>query len=167
MLKSWLILSLLILAGPAMAQIYKIVHPDGRVEYTDEAPENQPVQPVELPQLILQPGVPIPAQPQASDETNSGSDSALPASISLSSPQDETVVHGSGRSIELVVNALNRPDGSLFKLEHNGAQVLTSEQNRFNSPVLFAGTQTFRVSLVSAQGDSLASSAPVRIYVIP
>lgn len=157
-----------LLTAATQAQIYKIVHPDGRVEYTDEPPMDQELQPVELPALILQPGVPLPpADSRASETSPAAASGAAQARLTLLNPQDETVVHGTGRTVEFSLSAENAPEGSQFQLVHNGAAALTIDQSSFNSPQLLPGTQTFRVNLLSAEGDSITSTAPIRIYVIP
>lgn len=170
MQKTVIQLAVLLLAalcsGAGVAQIYKIVHPDGRIEYTDEPTDPETAQPVTLPDLILHPAVPLP-DPAASSTLQTDNTAAPRPALSLTSPSDETVVHGNGRQLDFALNATNRPEGSYFRLTQNGAQVLTSNESRFSSPVLFPGTQTFRVDLMSSDDKTLATTAPVRIYVIP
>lgn len=155
----------LLVSPAAMAQIYKIVHPDGRVEYTDEPPMDREATEVALPQLIIQPGVALPEPVEPATPDNG--EELQPATLTVNAPLDETVVHGSGQRASFSLNARNVPEGSQFQLIQNGAPVSTHSGANFQSPVLFPGTQTFSVNLLSEQGEILTRSAPIRIYVIP
>jgi hypothetical protein len=59
--KFLLCLALGIASQYASAQIYKIVGDDGSITYTDQAPATGPAEPAELPQIIIQPAVRVPA----------------------------------------------------------------------------------------------------------
>lgn len=169
--KFLLCLALGIASQYASAQIYKIVGDDGSITYTDQAPATGPAEPAELPQIIIQPAVRVPAAAPADVAASSPATrvTSAPDAISIATPTDETVIHGSAKQIPVSANVRPAPSGEwLFQLLHNGTPYGAPQSDpNWTSPALFAGMQSLEVQVLGKEGSLLSTSDAVRVYVIP
>jgi hypothetical protein len=147
------------------ADIYKILHSDGTVSYSDQPPMEGQSDEVVLPDLFVLPAVSIPSSPIANATPSASTPSK---SIRIHSPLDEEVIRGPDNSLSIRVSVSPAiAENERLQLIHNGnpyGQPQSSGQ--WNLTRLPPGTQKFSVQLIGENSQSIGESSPLTVYVI-
>lgn len=157
-----------LLATQATAQIYKSTDADGNVVFTDQPPGgSSTTEQVDLQQTNTAPPPPDIA-PRITNEPQSSDAEAAPIEVSITSPANETTIPmgggtfdvsaaatpgiGPGQMLQLMLDAVPQgppQTGNLWRLEH-----------------VFRGAHDLTVQLIDNDNKVIASSDPVRVYVL-
>jgi hypothetical protein len=158
----------LLLPQPGTAQIYKTVDEHGNVSFSDTPPPNGPSEQIRLRETNSTPAPAIveplqPAQPTAAEEA-----AAVAYSVVITSPANETTIPmGPGN---FSVNATVEPSleqGGLLQLYVDGSPSGNPQSsNTWMLTNVFRGAHDLTVAAVDGNGNRLAESAPVRVYVL-
>lgn len=159
-----MIIPLLLFALPLAAAEtgYRIVHPDGTVEFTDDPTRGgEPIQLREAPTIqsvspptgSSQSSVPAPADPATEAQQVSYE------SLEITSPQQDQTIWFDGSSIPVSVNIsprLGKQDEVVILLD--GQEVARGRGSSFNLPQVYRGTHTLEAHIVS--GGSVVIRSP-------
>ncbi|WP_170287473.1 DUF4124 domain-containing protein [Halioglobus maricola] len=164
------LLALALASSQAWSQIYKTTDENGNVSFTDTPQPDSNTEQVQLQQTnSTAPPPVIPSytgQPEPADEDETSAGSVPTAAIT--SPEPETTIPmgpgnfsvsasaapglGKGQALQLLIDG--EPQG---EPQVSGFWDLTN---------VFRGAHDLVVEVVSAEGATLSSSAPVRVYVL-
>ncbi|WHI45112.1 DUF4124 domain-containing protein [Microbulbifer sp. JMSA004] len=164
------LLILLLVAVVASAEsgaIYKIVGPDGQITFSDTPPPNGSSEEVELTPLNVQP-IALPRQlPSRKLSPNTKGESSEPVSIQIVSPINEATIPPGQTLIALQIQVTPAyPEGSSFYAIIDGQRWQGSAYgNALDISALERGTHTLQAVLVGSNGQVLAQSKVVTIYV--
>ena len=165
LMRSYLLLFLVVCSVSQAETGYRIVHPDGTVEFSDEpmsgaeAIKLRPVPTIEF----------VPITPSSSikgSESSSKSDDAISGSITITSPQDGQTLwfDESGLMVEVAVDPALK-SGQKIQISLDGKPVSSGTGRSFNLGIVYRGSHSLQASVVSATGSSLYSSAPLSFNV--
>lgn len=159
---------LLVLPLVAVGQIYKTTDGNGNVVYTDKPPatsgsaekiELSPINTSAPPPQISRPVAPLDLEVQA-----------LPVSyaVDILSPETETTIPMGPGNFSLSASVAPEPQtGETLQLNVDGSPWGEPQSSRsWQLTNVFRGAHDLTVSVVGAKGDVLASSDPVRVYVL-
>jgi hypothetical protein len=153
-------------------QIYKVVNPDGSVTYTDEPPSNSDAEPMKLPDIIIEPSVPVrQVQGSRSDsgqqQLNQTNAAELPE-IEIVSPAEKQVIPPGQRQVTVTGRSSgNLPNGYRLQLLVNGTpQGQSISAMSWNLANPNPGEQHLSIAILDAQGNQVKRSAERIIYVI-
>ncbi len=146
---------------------YRVVHPDGTVEFTD--------QPVEGAEPITLPEVPTYSAPPTTSGAGSATSAkskaktkkkAVEKSISITSPAPEQTVwfNEAGMSVSVQVSpALAEGEQVIVRLD--GTEVARGSATAFTLQGVYRGTHLLSAAVVSAGGSVLRESPPITFYM--
>ncbi len=144
---------------------YRIVHPDGTVEFSDQpTPEAEEIKLRPVPTIKL---VPVtPSSSKVGSENGGKSDDGFDGTIVITSPQEgQTLWFGeSGLKVEVAID-LALKSGQLIQISLDGKPVSRGTGRSFNLGVVYRGSHSLQASVVSATGSTLYSSPPLNFYV--
>ena len=160
-----LLFAMLLTSMAVSAQIYRTTDEQGNVVFTDTPPAGSgPAETVELQQINTTPAPPTRTAPQAEQQPE---EEAAPLSVSIVSPAPETSIPmgpgnftvdakvapglGSGESLQLYIDSI--PWGGP---QRETTWALTN---------IFRGAHDLSVAVINSEGEQLASSDPVRVFV--
>ena len=161
-----LLASALLLAVPASAQIYKTTDEHGNVVFTDSPPPGESEQ-VELQQTNTTPPPPV-AAPIERPAPEPEAVAAAPVEVAITSPANETTIPmgGGNFSVTAAVNS-GAASGQLMQLLMDGApQGEPQQAGVWNLENVFRGGHDLVVQVSDRNGKVLATSDPVRVYVL-
>lgn len=161
-----LILALLLLPVAGGAQIYKTTDDQGNVSYSDTPPAGAPSERVDLPPVNTAP--PPPDLPQPPPEPAPEEPAVPDYDLTITSPANETTIPmGPGN---FSVSASVRPalaQDRLLQLYVDGKPWGDPQPgNNWALANVFRGAHDLTVAVVDSEGEQLASSEPVRVYVL-
>ena len=163
-MKRPLLTALLILPMLAQASVgFRIVHPDGTVEFTDD-----PLRGGDPIQLVPAPSVPAyrpPARPAPTETTEDREEVRTYQALSILSPQDDQVIWFDGTGVN--VNIALQPSlqsGHRVLIKMNGETVAEGHGSSFNIPQVFRGTHTLQAQVVDAVGSVIMRSDTVSFH---
>jgi hypothetical protein len=163
-----LIVALLLLPQLSTAQIYKTVDANGNVSYSDTPPANGPSEQVQLRETNSTPA-PEMTEPATPDPAGAPDDSGgVSYSVAIASPANETTI-AMGPGIFSVSAAVEPAleQGLLLQLFVDGSPSGSPQSsNDWTLTNVFRGAHDLSVAVVGKGGDQLATSAPVRVYVL-
>ncbi len=161
-MKRLTIVLLALLLSPAQAETYRIVHPDGSVEYTDAPREG--AEPVEIGELNTYSAPPPPAlSPIASPEED---DPAVKPNIRIVAPADGAELEWSSESV--VAKAMVRPrmlPGWRIIFTLDGARVKGDGGAVVELGELGPGEHTLEARVLNSTGRRLARAESVRFSI--
>lgn len=144
---------------------YRIVHPDGTVEFTD--------QPVEGAEPIPLPDIPTYATPASKVKGGQATTSEKPQqkkqatrSITISRPAAEETVRFSetGMAVSVSVKpALDKGEQVIIRLD--GSEVARGESTSFTLQDVYRGTHMLSATLVDSNGSVISESSPITFYM--
>ncbi|PLW84275.1 hypothetical protein CWI75_02745 [Kineobactrum sediminis] len=160
-----LFLLLLILPALAQAQIYKSVDEQGNVSYSDQPPEDgKQAEKLELPPTNTAPALETrPRQPGEQPE-----EPAPEPTVTIVTPENDTVIPmGPGNfSVQASVTPALR-SGEQLQLSIDGKPYgETQTTTRWSLTGMFRGGYDLEVVRLDADGDVVARSDTVRVYVM-
>lgn len=159
---------LLLLPQLGTAQIYKSTDEDGNVRFSDKPPVSGPSEQIKLRQTNSAPP-PEPVEYKGASTTGAPEAAADTSyNVSVATPADETTIAmGPGNfsvsaSVEPALNG-----GALLQLYVDGQPSGEPQSgNTWGLTNVFRGAHDLTVSVIDANGDQLAESEPVRVYVL-
>lgn len=158
-----LLISLLLPASLLAETVYRIVHPDGTVEFTDDPRRGGEAIGVE-PVPTVPAYVPTPSTRAVAPRPDQDAADAY-QSLRISSPQQDEVIwfDGSGVSVTVQVQPALQ-SGHRIQLEMNGEMLGESTSGSFQIPTVYRGTHSLRASIRDAQGKVLKQSEPLSFH---
>jgi len=160
----YLILSacLIMTASFALAQpIYRVVDEEGNVTYTDQRPSDN-AEPMELPELnVLDSRTPPPGM-----GGNSGESDVEALDLSISSPENEENIFGTGNSLTVALESnVEIPPTALIVLYLNGEAQDPVQSLSYTFDFIPRGSHTLRAELVTGTGRVLAETDTVTFFM--
>jgi hypothetical protein len=160
-----LLLALFTAAAAAADKVYKIVHPDGTVEYSaDPAPGAEEIQVPSLPTYTPRAPAPAPApsQPAAAE-----AEQAVEYQVRITQPSPEQTVNfdAAGMPVSASVQpGISAEEGQVvvFVLDGNSRERVSGTSATLH---VERGAHTLVARLESKDGQVLATSAPVTFYM--
>ena len=164
----WLLL-LIPLSLTAAETGYKVVHPDGTVEFTDDPRSGgEAIELKEAPtfkSLPVSPAAEAKGKPQPKKESEPES-VAVYRNISITSPkQGQTLwFDGSGVNFTVDVQPALRPHDELV-IELDGREIARGTESSFIVNGVFRGEHRVSAKVIDSDGHSLQHSEPVTFYM--
>ncbi len=170
MRKILLLCTLLLVSQLGIAQIYKTTDAQGNVSYSDSPPASGPSEQVELRQTNSTPAPDMTAAP-VSELPAQGSDDdsmAIDYKVAIASPANETTIPmGPGNFPVSVSLEPALQQGALLQLYVDGSPSGSPQSsNSWGLTNVFRGAHDLTVAVVDTQGNPLAESSAVRVYVL-
>ena len=160
-----LLFAMLLTSMAVSAQIYRTTDEQGNVVFTDTPPAGAgPAEAVELQQINTTPAPPTRTAPQAEQQPE---EEASPLSVSIVNPAPETSIPmGPGNfSVDAKVAPGLGSDESLQlyidSVPWGGPQRETS----WALTNIFRGAHDLTVAVINGEGEQLANSDPIRVFV--
>ncbi|MCX2979828.1 DUF4124 domain-containing protein [Halieaceae bacterium IMCC14734] len=156
------LLLLLLLLSPllATAQVYKHVDQDGNVTFSDiPAPGSEKID-VPVSNTVAAP--PVVSRPQEEP-----ADALVSYQVAISSPEPEAVIPRGPGNFSVTVTVSPAPDTSMqLQLFMDGdAYGAPQSQLQWNLTNVPRGTHQVQVAIVDSEGETLAQSDPITVYV--
>lgn len=166
-----LILALLFLPLAVQAQIYRTTDDEGNVVFTDTPPPTGSTgEEVVLPPVnTTPPPQPLPRlQPVPSDEDEEEETPSVDYGVVITAPENETTIPiGPGNfSVSAVVNPSLGSEDRLLLMLDGEPRGEPQTQGSWNLTNVFRGAHDLTVVVVSGDGEQVAISEPVRVYVL-
>ena len=165
LLATILLLSLPLVGGAQ--EIFKTTDADGNVVFTDQPPAGTEGEKVELKRT----NTAAPTQVRQAPPDSAGAPTEVESfeySVRILSPDNETTIAmGPGNfSVSAAVDPAPR-DGEVLQLQLDGENWGEPQQaTSWALTNVFRGAHDLTVSVVDAEGEPLATSDPVRVYVL-
>jgi len=144
---------------------YRIVHPDGTVEFTDQPVEG--AEPITLPAI---PTYSTPASPagttDAAPASKAPQEEAAARTIAIVSPMAEETVwfSESGMTVSVQVTpALGGDEQVLIRLD--GSEAARGTGSSFTLKQVYRGSHTLSAALTDNQGGVISESTPITFYM--
>lgn len=166
-MKAKLLLMLVLLPfAAAAAQGYKIVHPDGSVEFTDQPVKN--AEEISLPdaQGYQSSGNGAASAQGKSTTTATPNGSGDYVQFAITSPQAEETISNSGGSVSVALSvspALRQGHQVVITLD--GREMARGQSTSFSLSEVERGAHLVSAALVDAAGTTLRQANPVTFYV--
>jgi hypothetical protein len=163
----FLLLSLFISCSVVATETgYRVVHPDGTVEFSDKPiPQGEEIKLREAPTIQFVPATPSSGgTSQSSKPTKEGA--ALSSTVTITSPQpDETLwADGSGVTVSVsVIPALQ--GGQTIAISLDGKLVATGSGTSFRLAEVYRGTHSLSASIIAVDGSVVSSSSSVSFHM--
>lgn len=167
------ILSLLVTTQLLAAEAgYRIVHPDGTVEYTDQAIKGseeiqiREVSTFSSPSSDQSPGGTAPVTAQNGQAESSNKQNLDYQSIAIASPKEQETVwfDANGMVVSLQIEP-GLADGDEVVLRLDGEVVASGRGTTFTLTNVYRGTHTMTAVVMDGHGDVLLESQPVTFYM--
>ncbi len=145
---------------------YRIVHPDGTVEYTDEPTKG--AAPIQLPEIPTYPAPSLPpvASPPSTSQDNGTATATAEQQESytlftISSPQDgETVwFDETGMTVSLQLQP-GLFEGHKVEIRLDGELVATGTSASYTLPEVYRGTHTLSAVITESEGSVIMEAGP-------
>jgi len=146
---------------------YKIVHPDGTVEFTDDPHRGgEPIELKEAP-TFKSPPVPINASPsQPQDREKKSGEAVTYRSITITSPKRAQTIWFDGSGIAVNVQTDPSLQGSdEVVIEIDGKPVARGHHNAFTLEGVYRGEHKLVAKILDGQGNTRVQSDPVIFYM--
>jgi hypothetical protein len=167
-----LVLAALLTAAPLLAETgYRVVHPDGTVEFTDQPTKGaKEIQIEQVPTFPAQP-------PSSSRRSSSGTgvqngtepmqDRALGyESLAITYPRDQETVWFDEKGMTVTVSVrpeLAEDDKIIVRLD--GVKVASERSTHFTLKNIHRGSHTLSVAITNAKGGVIREAAPVTFFM--
>ena len=155
---------LLLLATPAVAQVYKTVTPDGEVIYSDVKTRGAKQMNVPKPQTYTPPPLPVPVNPPAVTEKK-----AVYSSFTIDSPVNEETIRDNLGNIPLLLTLepeLNDKDGHRIQYfldgKPHGRPTVDTEKAYTN---VDRGEHQLSAAVIDKDGASVIDTPSVKVFV--
>jgi hypothetical protein len=163
----WILILLVLVSLPLMAADtgYRIVHPDGTVEFTDDPTRGGEEIPLREAPTYKSPPVPSPSSEGASSASEQRQPRAY-ETVTILSPQSEQTIwfDGRGVSVSVQVTPPLAADHHVI-IEMDGNEVASGRGSSFSISGVFRGSHSLKATVVDAQGKRLLSSDPVTFHM--
>ncbi|KAA1190380.1 DUF4124 domain-containing protein [Pseudohalioglobus sediminis] len=161
----------IMLALPAAAQIYKSTDEQGNVVFSDKPPASgAKAETLDLPRTNTTPPPPVVAPlPRDSAGQVDAEAEAAPIAVNITSPADETTIPmGAGGNFTVTADVNGGSgDGQTLQLLMDGIAYSDPQQSgSWNLENVFRGAHDLVVQVLNQDGEIVATSEPVRVYVM-
>ncbi len=163
---SALFMLLALISGPACAEeLYKIVHPDGSIEFTDD-PNKPGAEPITVQKLPTYKQRPVTTPPAVEPKQAVKEKTVSYTRLEIASPaQDETVFFNeNGMSISIGIEP-DLAEGHVIELVVDGSVVASGQQKSFTVKDIYRGTHTVSARVVDKQGSTVKTASTVTFYM--
>jgi hypothetical protein len=148
---------------------YRIVHPDGTVEFTDDP--NRGGEKVEIEEVpTFHSVVPTTKSGSATNRSQSSAgkedQAASYQSLTITAPKAEQTIWFDGGPIAVNVNvAPQLAEGDSVVVLLDGKEVTRGQRTSFNLPQVERGSHTIGAKVVNASGTTVLRASPVTFYM--
>lgn len=152
----------LLTTAAASAAIYKTVDENGRTVYTDNPPANKPVEAVKLPELNTQPPVTTPSRPAEKAVA-----APVQYRVSIAAPAEGTQIPMGQHEVPVSLDiSPSLRDGAYVQILLNGEPFgPTFQGSHIVLTKVYRGEHQLQAAIYSAEGEELARSNSVTLYV--
>ena len=158
--------TLIAFCGISYAQIYRTTDENGNVIFTDTPPpDGASREEVQLHQTNTTPSVEVrPAEESEGEERPK----QARFSVAITTPEDETTIAmGPGNFSVVAATEPALTGGQVLQLYLDGEPQGEAQQSgSWALTNVFRGAHDLTISLIGSNGDTLATSEPVRVYVL-
>jgi hypothetical protein len=152
-----------LLALPAVADVYRWTDKDGVIHYTDKPPTAD-AKPAELPQLQTFKPEALPNLP--APETTPVK--AVKPTIAITTPAAEETIRDAEGKVPVSVTAVpQNGEGILYTLDGTPQNSVATPSTAYLLTGVERGEHHIGATLVDATGKTLATAAPVTVYMMP
>ncbi len=160
MIRLLLILTLGSTSLVAAESRYRIVHPDGSVEFTDQPVEG--AEPVTLPEITTYSSTPSSGTPANGTEATTANQSEGYTLFTISSPEDQQTVWFDAKGMNVSVQVEPElAEGDVVTIRIDGEVVATGNATTYLIQDVYRGTHTLSAVITSAQGAVIEEAGPV------
>lgn len=161
-----LLLTLLLLPLTSGAQIYKTTDAQGNVTYSDKPQNGTSTEEVQLPQVNTTP--PPPDRPEPLSPPAPEEPAATDYKLAITSPPNETTIPmGPGNFSVSATVSPSLTEGRLLQLYLDGSPWGDPQvSDTWSLTNVFRGAHDLTVGVIDSEDTQLASSEPVRVYVL-
>lgn len=162
-MKRLLITLIMLLPSLLLAQTgYRLVHPDGSVEFSDEPiPGGEEIILRDVPTIHM-----VPATPSAVQAEKAKEDVKDPGSITITLPMPEQTLEFDEAGVNVSVSVTPAlQNGQKVVIYLNGSEAVSGETTSFIIKDVYRGAHSLSASVVSVDGSVLFSSQPITIYI--
>lgn len=162
-MKGILVLLMLVTFSAATAETgYRIVHPDGTVEFTDDATKGG--EEIQLKEAPTYESVPVP--PSRSPSLGDRQQPKGYQSVKILAPQQEQVIWFDGSAVGVSVQVVPAlADGHSISLEMDGNEVASGSGGSFSLTEVFRGSHTLTAKVIDNSGSVVLTSEPVTFHM--
>lgn len=167
-----LLLSLLLFLAPAAwsAEIgYRLVHPDGTVEFSDQPlPQGEEIELREAPTIQFVPNTPspVPQQTTAGGASGSKGGEVSSPSISVVTPQADGTLWFDDAGVTVTVAVIpSLRNGQQIVVTLDGKVVASGSGSSFKLAGVERGTHTLSAAIIGDAGSVVASSASITFHL--
>lgn len=163
-----ILILLMLVSLPLMAADtgYRIVHPDGTVEFTDDATRGGEEIPLrEAPTYKSAPVAPSPSSEGTSSASEQPQTRAY-ETVTILSPQSEQTIwyDGTGVGVSVQITPPLAADHHVV-IEMDGNEVASGRGSSFSISGVYRGSHSLKAAVVDAQGNRLLISSPVTFHM--
>lgn len=169
---SWAMIRLLLILTLGSASLvaaesrYRIVHPDGSVEFTDQPVEG--AEPVTLPEITTYSSTPSTSTPPSSGTPANGTEATTANQsegytlFTISSPEDQQTVWFDAKGMNVSVQVEPElAEGDVVTIRIDGEVVATGNATTYLIQDVYRGTHTLSAVITNAQGVVIEEAGPV------
>lgn len=155
------------LPGQALGQIYRTTDADGNVVFTDTPPPSGSTEQVQLQHTNTAEPVPVAPPPPAEPEQIVEEQAPVQV-VKITSPANEETIPMGGGNFSVVARVEPPLEkGQSLRLSLDGAPTGKLQQSGFwDLTNIDRGAHDLVVAVIDSSGQALASSDPVRVYVM-
>ena len=157
----------LVVASPFAAETgYRLVHPDGTVEFSDvPIPGGEAIKLREAPTIKMAPPAPS-STTKSSVQRRGGSRKSADGSISITSPKAGQTLWFDEAGVSVSVNlSQHLESGQVITVSLDGKPVASGSGSSFNIGPVFRGSHTVSASVVDSSGKIVLSSPAVSFHL--
>lgn len=150
---------------------YRIVHPDGTVEYTDEPTKG--AERIQLPEIPTYPAPSLPStvSPPSTSQDNGAATATAEQQdgytlFTISSPQDEETVrfNETGMTVSLQLQP-GLAEGHKVEIHLDGELVATGTSASYTLQEVYRGTHTLSAVITNSEGSVIMEAGPVLFFM--
>lgn len=165
-MRKLIVLLAVLLAVPVLADVYRWTDKDGVIHYTDKPPAPG-AKPAELPPLQTFKPDALPKLAPAADDA-AKSTKPLARTIAIVEPAAETTIRDAEGKVPVSVAAEpQNGEGIVYTLDGAAQNSTPTPSTAFLLSGVERGEHHLGATLVDAAGKTLATAAPVTVYLMP
>lgn len=164
-MRELLLLVATLTALPALADVYRWTDKDGVIHYTDKPPAPG-AKPAELPALQTFKPEPVSASPAPAEAPVAKASKT--ATIDITTPAAEETIRDAEGRVPVSVTAVPKAgEGIVYTLDGVPQNSVPTPSTAYLLTGVERGEHHIGASLVDATGKTLATAAPVTVYLMP
>lgn len=153
----------LTVASTHATSVYRVIQPDGTVSFSDQPPQNQEAEVVNIKPVQTVPA--LSDKPYEPDNGGQTPNKTQYSGLKILSPTDQqTFQHPNGITIK-ATHSSSLKTGHRYQFLANGDVIAESASGEAQWPWPLRGTHTLQVNIVNDEGDVQTQGASITIFV--